>query len=90
MESPAFHGKRVESAVSRVELGFPNPCRPRPCPRTVRGFPQLTPLRSPGLRVLVEGVVMVGSTLLAFGLQVLWDRVQERARNHATNDGDHR
>jgi hypothetical protein len=44
----------------------------------------------PWLRVFVEGVVIVGSILLALGLQAWWDPAQERARNHATNDGDHR
>ena len=32
----------------------------------------------PWLRVFVEGVVIVGSILLAFGLQAWWDGVQER------------
>jgi len=33
----------------------------------------------PWLRILVEGVVIVGSILLAFGIDAWWDRVQERA-----------
>ena len=33
----------------------------------------------PWLRVFVEGVVIVGSILLAFGLQAWWDGVQARA-----------
>ena len=41
------------------------------------GLPQLTP-QIPWLRVLVEGVVIVGSILLAFGLQAWWDGFQER------------
>ncbi len=32
----------------------------------------------PWLRVFVEGVVIVGSILLAFGIQAWWDGVQER------------
>ena len=34
----------------------------------------------PWLRVLVEGVVIVGSILLAFGLQAWWEGLQEDAR----------
>jgi len=34
----------------------------------------------PWLRVFVEGVVIVVSILLAFGLQAWWDRVQEAER----------
>ena len=30
------------------------------------------------LRVFVEGVVIVGSILLAFGIQAVWEAVQER------------
>ena len=33
----------------------------------------------PWLRVFVEGVVIVGSILLAFGIQAWWDESQERA-----------
>ncbi len=33
----------------------------------------------PWLRVFVEGVVIVGSILLAFGIDAWWDGVQERA-----------
>ena len=33
----------------------------------------------PWLRVFVEGVVIVGSILLAFGIQAAWDERQERA-----------
>ncbi len=33
----------------------------------------------PWLRVFVEGVVIVGSILLAFGLQAWWEGRQERA-----------
>ena len=33
----------------------------------------------PWLRVFVEGVVIVGSILLAFGIQAWWDEAQERA-----------
>jgi len=44
----------------------------------------------PWLRVFVEGVVIVGVILLAFGIDAAWDGVQERARSYATNDGDHR
>ena len=32
----------------------------------------------PWLRVFVEGVVIVGSILLAFGIEAWWDGVQER------------
>jgi hypothetical protein len=32
----------------------------------------------PWLRILVEGVVIVGSILLAFGIDAWWDQVQER------------
>ena len=32
----------------------------------------------PWLRVFVEGVVIVGSILLAFGIQAWWDDRQER------------
>ena len=32
----------------------------------------------PWLRVFVEGVVIVGSILLAFGIQAWWDESQER------------
>ena len=32
----------------------------------------------PWLRVFVEGVVIVGSILLAFGIQAWWDERQER------------
>ncbi len=33
----------------------------------------------PWPRILVEGVVIVGSILLAFGIDAWWDGVQERA-----------
>ncbi len=36
--------------------------------------------RIPWLRVFVEGVVIVGSILLAFGLQAWWEERQERAK----------
>lgn len=36
--------------------------------------------RVPWLRVLVEGVVIVGSILLAFGIDAAWDGRQERER----------
>jgi hypothetical protein len=40
----------------------------------------MTATRSvPWLRVFVEGVVIVGSILLAFGIEAAWDGVQERA-----------
>ncbi len=32
----------------------------------------------PWLRVFVEGVVIVGSILLAFGIQAWWDEREER------------
>ncbi len=37
----------------------------------------------PWLRVFVEGVVIVGSILLAFGLQAWWDESQERGEERA-------
>ncbi len=37
----------------------------------------------PWLRVFVEGVVIVGSILLALGLDAWWDGVQERQREQA-------
>ncbi len=42
------------------------------------GVMQLKP-QIPWLRVFVEGVVIVGSILLAFGIDAWWDGVQERA-----------
>ena len=38
----------------------------------------------PWLRVFVEGVVIVASILLAFGLQAWWEGVQEREEERAT------
>jgi hypothetical protein len=40
--------------------------------------------RVPSLRVVVEGLVIVGSILLAFGIQAWWDgrQEEERIRNH--------
>ncbi len=36
----------------------------------------------PWLRVFVEGVVIVASILLAFGIEAWWDGVQDRAEEH--------
>ena len=41
----------------------------------------------PWLRVFIEGVVIVGSILLAFGLQAWWEGRQERAQGTAYLDG---
>ena len=38
----------------------------------------------PWLRVFVEGVVIVASILLAFGIEAWWDGVQERAEEQLT------
>ncbi len=43
----------------------------------------------PSLRVFVEGVVIVGSILLAFGIEALWDGRQERAEERAILSGLH-
>ncbi len=37
----------------------------------------------PWLRVFVEGVVIVGSILLAFGVDAAWSDRQDRARERA-------
>ena len=37
----------------------------------------------PWLRIFVEGVVIVVSILLAFGLQAWWDGVQDRQTEHS-------
>jgi len=39
--------------------------------------------RIPWRRVLVEGVVIVGSILLAFGIEAWWDSIQERSAEEA-------
>jgi hypothetical protein len=36
------------------------------------------PDRIPWLRILVEGAVIVGSILLAFGIDAWWDAAQDR------------
>ncbi len=46
------------------------------------GFSVGSTRQIPWLRVFVEGVVIVGSILLAFGLQAWWDGRQERALEH--------
>ena len=41
----------------------------------------------PWLRVFVEGVVIVGSILLAFGIDAWWDERQDRAVEQALLTG---
>ncbi len=44
----------------------------------------------PWLRVFVEGVVIVGSILLAFGSEAWWDESQERALEHGAPEMNRR
>ena len=47
------------------------------------GAPLLKP-QMPWLRVFVEGVVIVGSILLAFGIDAAWEGVHEREDERAS------
>ncbi len=42
----------------------------------------------PWLRVFVEGVVIVASILLAFGIQAWWEETQERVEEQEILGGD--
>ncbi len=46
-------------------------------------YGQIDPPKSPGLRVFVEDVVIVGSILLAFGIQAWWEGLGVRVQDQA-------